>query len=179
MESIFLNEIIQFTLGKNPTRIREQADELYTSEDFEKDLHCIHSTKEGKGCIINLTKSKCSPISEQTVEKCITSNFLRCDFDTGKLYSWFFCYQFNEGKSFEQQIEMYHQGTTLSVKKLNIKTIVELKIVLPDLEKQRTIGNIYRQSIIQNDLMVRQAEDIRKFTMTLIHRMEQSGDMSR
>ncbi len=173
MESILLNEIIQFTLGKNPTRIREQADELYTPEDFENDLHCIHSTKEGMGCIINLIKSKCSPISEQTGAKCITSNFLRCDFDTGKIYPWYFCYQFNEGKGFEQQIAMYHQGTTLSVKKLNIKTIGELKIILPDIEKQRTIGNLYRQSIIQNDLMVKQAEDVRKFTMTLIRRMEE------
>ena len=173
MESIYLNEIIQFTLGKNPTRIREQADELYTPEDFEKDLHCINSTKEGMGCIINLIKSKCSPISDQTETKCITSNFLRCDFDSEKIYSWYFCYQFNEGKGFEQQIEMYHQGTTLSVKKLNIKTIGELKISLPDIEKQRIIGNIYRQSIIQNDLMIKQAEEIRKFTMTLIRRMEE------
>ena len=68
---------------------------------------------------------------------------------------------------------MYHQGTTLSVKKLNIKTIGELKIALPDIEKQRTIGNLYRQSIIQNDLMIKQAEEIRKFTMTLIRRMEE------
>ena len=68
---------------------------------------------------------------------------------------------------------MYHQGTTLSVKKLNIKTIGELKIALPDIEKQRTIGNLYRQSMIQNDLMVKQAEDIRKFTMALIRRMEE------
>mgnify|MGYP006990120949 CR=1 FL=1 len=41
------------------------------------------------------------------------------------------------------------------------------------IEKQRTIGNLYRQSIIQNDLMVKQAEDVRKFTMTLIRRMEE------
>lgn len=69
---------------------------------------------------------------------------------------------------------MYHQGTTLSVRKLNIKTIGELKIVLPDIEKQRTIGNLYRQAIIQNDLMVKQAENIKKFTITLIHRMEEN-----
>ena len=168
-----LNEIIQFTLGKNLTRIRGQTDELYTPEDFEEDLHSRNSIKEGRGCIINLIKSKCSPISEQTEAKCITSNFLRCDFDTEKIYPWYFCYQFNEGKSFGQQIEMYHQGTTLSVKKLNIKTIGELKIFLPDIEKQKTIGNIYRQSMIQNDLMLKQAEDIRKFTMTLIRRMEE------
>ena len=68
---------------------------------------------------------------------------------------------------------MYHQGTTLSVKKLNIKTIGELKIILPDIQKQRTIGNLYRQSIIQNDLMVKQAENVRKFTMTLIRRIDE------
>lgn len=173
MESISLNEIIQFTLGKNSTRIKERADELYNPEDFEKDLHCINSTKEDTGCIINLIKSKCSPISEQTEGKCITSNFLRCDFDTERMDSWYFCYQFNEGKGFEQQIEMYHQGTTLSVKKLNVKTIGELKIFLPDIEKQKIIGNIYRQSIMQNDLMIKRAEDIRKFTMALIRRMEE------
>ena len=173
MELITLSEIVQFTLGKNPTRIREQTDELYTPEDFERDLHGIHSTKESRGCIINLIKSKCSPISEQTEAKCITSNFLRCNFDTRKIYPWYFCYQFNEGKNFEQQIEMYHQGTTLSVKKLNIKTIGELKIVLPNIEKQTTIGNLYRQSMIQNDLMIKQAEDIWKFMMELLRRMEE------
>ena len=60
MELRILNEIVQFTLGKNPTRIREQAEVFYTPEDFEKDLHCIHSVKEGSGCIINLIKSKCA-----------------------------------------------------------------------------------------------------------------------
>lgn len=174
MELTPLNKIVQFTLGKNPTRIKKQADELYTPEDFEKDLHCINSTKEGAGCIINLIKSKCSPISEQTETKCITSNFLRCDFDTRKIYPWYFCYQFNEGEGFEQQIEMYHQGTTLNVKKLNTKTIGELKIFLPDIERQKMLGNIYRQSIIQNDLMIKQAEDIRKFTMALMHKMEEN-----
>lgn len=173
MKLITLSEIIQFTLGKNPTRIREQTNELYTSEDFEKDLHGIHTIKEDLGCIINLINSTCSPISEQTKTKCITSNFLKCNFDTERIFSWYFCYQFNEGKNFEQQIEMYHQGTTLSVKKLNVKIIGELKMFLPEIEKQRLIGNLYRQSIIQNDIMVKQAENLREFTMALIRKMEE------
>lgn len=68
---------------------------------------------------------------------------------------------------------MYHQGTTLSIKKSNIKTIGELKIFLTEIEKQRMIGNLYRQSIIQNDLIIGQAENIRKFTMVLIRKMEE------
>ena len=46
METSTLNEIVQFTLGKNPTRIRVQIDGLYTPEDFEKDLHSINTFKE-------------------------------------------------------------------------------------------------------------------------------------
>lgn len=59
----------------------------------------------------------------------------QCEFDNRKIFPWYFCYQFNEGKEFEQQIEMYHQGTTLNVKKLNIKTIGQLKIFLPEIQK--------------------------------------------
>ena len=175
MEFITLNRFVRFTLGQNPTRIREHKeliDDLYTPDDFEKDLHSINSVKESLGCIINLINSKCSPVSEQTAMKCITLNFLKCDFDTEKIFPWYLCYQFNEGKDLERQIKKYLQGTTLSVKKLNIKTIGELKISLPDIEKQRLIGNLYRQSIIQNDLMIKQANDIKKFTMAIIRKME-------
>lgn len=59
------------------------------------------------------------------------------------------------------------------MKKLNIKTIGELKILLPDIEKQRNMGNLYKQSIIQNDLLVKQAENIKEFTIALIRKMEE------
>ena len=68
---------------------------------------------------------------------------------------------------------MFHQGTTLSVKKLNVKTIGELKIRLPDIDKQRKIGELYRQSLIQNRLMIKQAEDIKNLTLTIIRKIEE------
>ena len=106
-------------------------------------------------------------------DKCITSNFLKCEFDGQILDKWYFCYQFNEGKDFEQQIAMFHQGTTLSVKKLNVKTVGELKIKLPDIKKQRKIGELYRQSLIQNRLMKKQAEDIRDLILLTIRKIEE------
>ena len=106
-------------------------------------------------------------------DKCITSNFLKCEFDGRILDKWYFCYQFNEGKDFEQQIAMFHQGTTLSVKKLNVKIIGELKIRLPDIDKQRKIGELYRQSLIQNRLMIKQAEDIKNLSLTIIRIIEE------
>lgn len=173
MESKCLDEIIIFTLGKNITRLKNQRDDIYTPDDFEKDLHSINKTNEKSDCVINLIRSKAAPLSEETEEKCLTSNFLLCSIDTKVLDPWYFCYQFNEGKSFEQQISMYHQGNTLSVRKLNIQSISKLKIQLINLGKQKLIGNIYKQSIIQNDLMKRQAEDIRNLALETIRKIEE------
>lgn len=173
MEIKNLGDVIKFSLGKNPTRIKEQELSLYSPENFENDLYCISEHDDRSECIINLIKSKAAPVSLDNEDKCITSNFLKCEFDGRILDKWYFCYQFNEGKDFEQQIAMFHQGTTLSVKKLNVKTIGELKIRLPDIEKQRKIGEIYRQSLIQNRLMLKQAEEIKNLTLTILRKIEE------
>ena len=173
MEVKSLSEVINFSLGKNPTRIKEQELSLYSPENFESDLYCINGHDQRSECIINLIKSKVAPVSMDNADKCITSNFLKCEFDGRILDKWYFCYQFNEGKDFDQQIAMFHQGTTLSVKKLNVKIIGELKIRLPDIDKQRKIGALYRQSLIQNRLMIKQAEDIKNLTLTIIRKIEE------
>lgn len=168
-----LCEIITFSLGKNPTRIKEQDLNLYSPENFESDLYCENNHDNKSDCVINLIKSKAAPVSIVNSKKCITSNFLKCEFDPQVLDKWYFCYQFNEGKDFEQQIAMFHQGSTLSVKKLNVKTIGELKIRLLEIEKQRTIGELYKQSLIQNKLMLLQAENIKKCILATIRKIEE------
>ncbi len=173
MELVRLDEIIEFSLGKNVTRIKEQDTEIFTPEDFERDLSSGDNECNTYGCIINLIKSKAAPISVHTESKVITQNFLKCLLDESKILPWYFCYQFNEGKELEQQIAMFHQGTTLSVKKLNVKTISELKINLPDLEKQKLIGDAYRKSILQYQLYLKQAEDIKKYTLEMIRKIEE------
>ena len=170
MSYVSLEEIMQFSLGKNPTRLKEN-EIAYTAEEFETDLQGCHDYKEE--CIINLIKSKASPLSERSVNKCITSNFLKCIFDTNALDPWYFCYQFNEGKGFEQQIVMCHQGTTLSVKKLNTSLIGKMQINLLPIEKQRIIGKIYKQTIVQTLLMQRQAENYKELTLQTLRMIEE------
>lgn len=167
-----LKDLIQFTAGKNVTRIKDLPEDVFTPDDFEKALHNTGSTGEVTGCIINLIKSKAAPIFNGS-EKCITSNFLKCTFDVNVLDPWFFCYQFNESKAMEQQISMLHQGTTLSVKKLNIKSVGELNISFPDIERQRLVGALYRELITQNDLMLRQVENMSKMTLAVISKIEE------
>ena len=58
-------------------------------------------------------------------------------------------------------------------KKLNVKIISELKMSIPAIEHQRRIGQLYKQSIIQNDLLILQADNIRQFTLTMIRKIEE------
>ena len=173
MMLICLEDIIQFTLGKNTTRINLQTTDIYTPDNFEKDLHSMTEMDTPKECIINLIKSKAAPLSKETQKKCITSNFLRCSFDTYILDPWYFCYQFNIGKEIESQIYRFHQGNTLSVKKLNIKTIGKLQIPILDIKRQQQIGNIYKKAIIQKDLMLQQAENMETMTLSIIGKIEE------
>ena len=74
-----LSDLVSFTIGKNPTRIKEQELILYSLEDFENDLYGITEQSNKSECIINLIKSKVAPVSVDNKDKCITSNFLKCE----------------------------------------------------------------------------------------------------
>lgn len=60
MEQKRLDELINFTLGKNISRLKNQNVNIYTPEDFEKDLHSLADVNMICGCIINLIRSKAS-----------------------------------------------------------------------------------------------------------------------
>ncbi|WP_026835285.1 hypothetical protein [Eubacterium xylanophilum] len=173
MRKTRLDKLIQFTLGKNPTRITVDNQDIYSPEDFESDLHCRNTEFEENSCVINLMKSKASPLSSVNTSKCLTSNFLKCEFDGKVIDPWYLCFKFNEDKGIEQQISKYHQGSTLSVKKLNVKIIGELEIDLVDFEKQRVIGEIYKETIMQHDRMLIQADNQKKLFMAMITKIEE------
>ena len=168
-----LEEIIQFALGKNVSRLKDSENKIYTPEDFEKDLHSENQSKEAADCVISMIKSKAAPISIETADLCVTSNFLKCSFDPAILDPWYFCYQFNRGREIEEQIARYHQGNTLNVKKLTIQIIGSLKIPLLEIEQQRKIGSLYRQAIIQQDLLMQQAENVMNATVAMIRKYEE------
>ena len=168
-----LEEIIKFALGKNGTRLKDSESKLYTQEDFENDLHSVNQSKEASGCIISMIKSKAAPLSKETESLCITSNFLKCSFNSDILDPRYFCYQFNQGRRISEQITRYHQGNTLNVKKLTIQIIEGLNIPLLEIEEQRIAGGLYRQAIIQHDLLMQQADNVMNATMALIRKYEE------
>lgn len=171
MKKYKLNEIMFFTLGNNPSRSFDEGRDMYSLEDFDKDLHGKNKNLEKSFCIINLIKTKAAPLSEMTRGKYMSLNFLKCEINEKVLDKWYFCYQFNEGENLNRQISMSLQGTTIAVRKLNLKTISDLEIDLPKLSEQQKIGEIYRQSLLQYWSLCEMAEDIRTVMLAVLKKM--------
>ena len=169
-----LEDIMQFAMGKNITQLKNAENIVYTPDDFENDLHSRNQSRTASECIISMIKLKAAPISIETEKMYITSNFLKCSFDRNVLDPWYFCYQFNQSKEIEEQIARCQQGTTLSVKKLTIQSVGKLDMSIPDIDQQHIIGAIYRNAIIQRDLMIQQAENMMDMTMTILKKYEEN-----
>lgn len=173
MKELALKEVMTFTLGKNPTRLTEADGALITPDDLDGDLYSRHGDTDRACCIISLIKSTASPASDSTKEKCLTSNFLQCELNSKLIDGWYFCYKFNQSREFTQQIASVHQGTTTSVKKLTQRNIEELRITLPEIEKQRLLGDIYRQSLMQLDLMKKQTDQMGQLMFAAMEKMDE------
>lgn len=173
MKRMRLSDMVTFSLGDNPSRMKVAESDIYTQEDLVKDLSGENATMESSVCIINLMRSNAAPLSKQTATKKITSNFLHGKLNSDYLDPWYFCYQFNEGAEIQQQISRYSQGTVLSVKRLNMQMIGDMQIPVPDMEKQKAIGAIYRLSVKQHALLCKQAEDLKAMTLATIRKIEE------
>ena len=174
MKKKCLSDMIDFSLGDNPSRMKVDEADIYTQDDLLRDLSGENdATLENPACIINLMRSNAAPLSKSTAKKKITSNFLYCQIDSSYLDPWYFCYQFNEGAEIQQQINRYSQGTVLSVKRLNMQMIGDMQLSVPDMAKQKTIGAIYRQSVKQYTLLRKQADDLKTMTLATIRKIEE------
>lgn len=140
-----LSTIIDLTAGKNVSRLGERSEkDIYTQSDFDNDLQGVNDG-EIRSCIINLMRTKAAPLTEKSSNKCLTTNFVLCTFDNNELDPWYFCYLFNESRNVERQVNMFQQGSMLSVKKLTLKNIGDLTVEEIGIDKQRRIGNLYKE----------------------------------
>lgn len=189
-ENTALGELIHFSIGNIPSRIGRNIPEemLYSLDDFDRDLAgCAEKQSGGiptaiseKGiytesgdCIISLARSKAGIIGNATAGKLLTANFMKCDIDRKQLDAWYFCYLFNESESVRQQMKRLQQGTTVScISRLNISSVESIRIRKETLEKQQKIGSIYKEILIQQYLMKKQMENMKKMSLEIIRQIE-------
>lgn len=188
-EIVTFGDLITFSAGTNMTRLSADIpdDSIYTLEDFDRDLSSLNqkylevdtSITKGKSVIsvagdvvISMTRNQAGIVSSESNGKYLNSNFVKCEFDRSKLYPWYFCYLLNESGAISQQIKKLQQGTIGCINRLTISMIGSLEFELEDIMQQKIIGDLYRNMLIREHLTIKQMEDMRRYTLELIKKVD-------
>jgi len=107
----------------------------------EKESSCV-LTKQ-KDIVVGLSSRKAFVIDETRSNNLLLSNFaLIRILDTNVLDPHYFCWLFNENLQFQKYIDQKRQGSA-NVIILSINNVKDIELELPNIEKQKIIGEIY------------------------------------
>lgn len=180
MEKIIkLGDIVSLSLGKNITRMDVEDSLIYSLDDFDTDLYgsdektVQRNVTDEKAlctgdCIVSLTRSQAVIVSEHSNGKYISSNFVKCIFLSEDIDPWYFCYLINEDTDIAKQIKKMQQASNGFVSKLSIASISDLLVVLPSLDKQKNIGRLYKEVLIQESLRKKQLDNWKQLNMEML-----------
>ncbi|MED1611081.1 MULTISPECIES: restriction endonuclease subunit S [Bacillus cereus group] len=172
-----LEDIVTVRTGRNVSRGNERNDltlVTYSFEDLTNDLdgsfldsqlnsysgnsNYKDSYLSSAGEVIfSFVSSKAGIVSELNQGKIISQNFAKLIIECDYLDSSYLCYILNESYSIRKQMAISMQGST--VPKLTPAILKKLKIELPTIQKQRTIGKAYfflrkRQALAKKQLEI-------------------------
>lgn len=160
METKELKEIAELTFGKNSSRMtKEEQENIYNVDSLRQDLNYLGEIKPSKqvgtpttfnegDLALRLINPQAAVVSPTTAGSILSLNFAKIVPNRTKVDEWYLCYYLNEAEDVQKQIELSAQGQVSTIKRLGAKFLRELKIVLPDLEKQKELGQIYRNWLI-------------------------------
>lgn len=161
MEKIVYSDIANFIPGVNLSRIElEESGEkyrLYTAQLHQEDdwqpavsisdkEQVVVSTQQLKvtcenDVVINLANAKAVIVKEAHSGRVISNNFVRVELDVSRVSPLFWVWHFNESKAVAQQKLFHLQGS--AVPKLSLQMVRQFEIDLPDLKKQKEMGELY------------------------------------
>lgn len=152
-----LKEIADITVGLNSQKLKEAArnNNVYTADDLTNDLSegyrgKYNPSKKGivnaGDVIFHLMSVSSAIVSESNAGKLMSQNILKFQFDRNKVDAWYLCYVLNEAQAIKHQLHNMKEGTV--AKLITPTTIRNLHIILPSLEVQKQIGNIYSRMLI-------------------------------
>lgn len=160
MKTKELKEIAELSFGKNSSRMtKEEQENIYNADSLRQDLDYLGEIKPSKqvgtpatfnegDLALRLINPQAAVVSPATAGSILSLNFVKIVPNRTKVDEWYLCYYLNETEDIQKQIELSAQGQVSTIKRLGAKFLRELKIVLPDLEKQKELGQIYRNWLI-------------------------------
>lgn len=181
-----LGTVIRFKTGVNASRVPPKLrDRFYVIDDLLNDL----AQQDGKGkfsellgsfetvkcgqVILDLVSGKAAIVTKANENKILRNTEARCDIVDNTLDPWFLCYLFNESK------ELRNARTATLVASVRFLTVLGLQQFLfpiPPLDKQKMIGNVYKNFCRLRWLKQRQDE---LSSMIILHSISKTRNTMR
>jgi len=185
-----LSEIVDMTAGLNTTRLTlEQKENMYSVMDLQNDLEqadgVITLKPDGSepdyilktgDFVISLIRGQAAIVSSRNTGRYINANFIKCKFDHSQLDPWYLCYLLNDSSEVSQQRTMLQQNSFSGLYRITAALIGQLDLNLPDIDRQKQAGRIYKSMLRTKYLMDQQSEQIRQITLQFIRRMDPEGE---
>ncbi|GGI64179.1 restriction endonuclease subunit S [Limosilactobacillus caviae] len=160
-----LKDVAKIESGKNKDRLdKKDLINQYTAEDALNDFYLMANEIENSSNIITFDLySKANSynsrvISQKNLSKIILNQKMcKITVDKSKISPYYLCYLLNEDDYIQKQKRLYTQGSF--IERLKPSFLCNLKILLPSLEKQKLIGELYVRSIYQNFLKKKLADE--------------------
>jgi len=179
-----LGDILQVTAGPNASRIKNMytEEQMYTVGNLEDDLAQTECGSFGGSTIqaelltnmndlvVSMIRQEAAVVSKANIGKVLSSNFVKCEFDSACVDPWFICYWLNESDAVKK--EKYDKSR---LKSYTTTTLLDLPIMLPAIAKQRAIGKIYKDLKHMQYLLDRQKDEWTRLTLEMICRVLGEG----
>lgn len=181
-----LKEFVTFVPGINQSRAATQLEsktiKFYDQDSFNQDYHykevnmdedLFNTSKSDnlsldKGSVvISNSLNLATLVGESNVNKVLSLNFTKVEFNKKELDKRYFLYLFNVSKEIQRQKERKLQGSGL-VLRIPIKTLEDLDIPLIPLEEQKKIGQIYSEVLKLQGKLSRYSNLIEKMTHSIL-----------
>lgn len=193
LEKRKLKEFVTFVPGINQSRAAKQFKsevlKFYDQVSFNLDYHhkevnmdedLLNSSKSNelsldKGdVVISNSLNLATLVSESNVNKVLSLNFTKVEFNKKELDKRFFLYLFNAFKEVQRQKESKLQGSG-TILRIPIKTLEELYIPLIPMKEQERIGKIYSEVLKLQGKLSSYSDLIEKITNSILEKSIKGG----
>lgn len=189
-----LKEFVTFVPGINQSRAKTQFNtkeiNFYDQESFEKDYHYkeidmgeddLSESSELDELSLNMGDVVISNslhlatlVSKHNVDKVLSLNFTKVEFNKKQLDKKYFLYLFNVFNDVRRQKERKLQGSG-SILRIPIRTLEELYIPVISLQEQKRIGSIYSEVLKLQGKLNAYADLMEQFTNTILEESIKGG----
>ncbi|MFC0276846.1 restriction endonuclease subunit S [Enterococcus devriesei] len=175
MSKTLLNDVVTIKLGLNLSRKSEEEKKyinIYTNNDLINDLDTIdyeegqdnrveennaiiHTVHRGD-LVYSFINSISGIVGKANGGKIINQNFAKIEIDENRIDKKYLCYLLNSDKEINREKDIAMQGSVL--KKLSPTAIRNFEVELPDIDRQKKIGNLYATWIRRKALIKKRNE---------------------